>query len=573
MAFFDAIVESCSADQLHNSRRPREVSMSIACKSKSVVAFVAAQGSEEFFPFLKALAQANEVELVLWDTNAPTPVSGIFSIIMPGGKEQQLGLPSNLPSFQVEIVPSTEAGYEVKFSETSVLSPMLRGRTITIDDAAPAKGNQSDGDVLAKVNGHPVWKTRVQNGARQDISLQASPWIMGRDRVFEHLKGRRLMRLLPLIEWFRWVSGWAQWKKPKIRACFMFDDPNLHAARYGYISFDKLAQEGRRHHYHTSFATIPMDHYYVNKTAAQIVRDHPDELSLLVHGNDHIYRELDRNESPESRAARLHQALIRISRLERRSGLTVDRVMVAPHNAFGTKMMRTCSALGFEAGCVSWEAVWSRNRDQGWIRLLGAESGIVIEGLPIIPRIGLAPGTESQILSSAYLGQPIIPIGHHGDLREGLDLLASLAGFINGLGDVLWQNMATIARGNYWWRRESDTLLVRPFSRFFELTVPEDIRQVEVAAEWLKDDLSVSAQCAEAIARHLQCERAANGTWVIPLGGPCHLSVKINAPLEGPPLGFAPRRFAVISFLRRLLTETRDRLMPVVPRWLQKGLL
>lgn len=542
--------------------------MTIACQSKTVVAFVAAQGSEEIFPFLKALAQANEVELLPWGADSSKLVSGILSITMPGGKDQQLGLPPNLPSFQVEIVPSIEAGCEVKFSETSVLSPMLRGRTITIDDSAPAKGNQADGDVLAKVNGRPVWKTRVQNGARQDVSLQASPWIMGRDRVFEHLKGRCLMRLLPLIEWFRWVSGWAQWKKPKIRACFMFDDPNLHAACYGYISFDKLAEEGRRYHYHTSFATIPMDHYYVSKRAAQIVRDHPHELSLLVHGNDHVYRELDGNESPESRAARLHQALTRIARLERRSGLTVDRVMVPPHNAFGTEMMRTCSALGFEAACVYWEAVWSRNRDQEWIRLLGAEPGSVIEGLPIIPRFGLAPGTENQILLSAYLGQPIIPIGHHWDVREGLDFIAALAGFINGLGEVLWQNMATIARGNYWWRRESDTLLVRPFSRFFELTVPEDIRQVEVAAEWLKDDLSVSAQCAEAIGRHLQCERAVNGTWVIPFSGPCHLSVKINARLEGLPLGFAPRRFAVISLLRRLLTETRDRLVPVVPRWL-----
>jgi hypothetical protein len=182
----------------------------------------------------------------------------------------------------------------------------------------------------------------------------------------------------------------------------------------------------------------------------------------------------------------------------------------------------------------------------------------------------LAPGTENQILLSAYLGQPIIPVGHHWDVQEGLDLLADLAGFINGLGEVLWQNMATIARGNYWWRRESDTLLLRPFSRVFELMVPEDVHQVQVAAEWLKDDLSVSAQCAEAIGKHLQCERSANGTWVIPFSGPCHLSVKINARFEGVPLGFAPRRFSVISLLRRLLTETRDRLMPVVPHRFQR---
>jgi len=547
--------------------------MSTASQYQVKVAFVAGKGSDGSFPFLRALAQANGVELVLWDVNAPATVSGILSIIMPGGEEQQLDFPSNLSSFKIEIVFSKEAGYEVKFSEAPLLSAMLRGRTITMGDAAPVGGKQANGEVLACVNGRPVWKSQIQSGARHDVSIQAWPWIIGSDLVFEHLNGKCLMRLLPLIGWFRWISDWTQWQKPKPRACFMFDDPNLHAASYGYLSFAELAEKGRRQRYHTSFATIPMDQYYVNREAARIVRDHPDELSLLVHGNDHVYRELNKNDSPERRAARMYQALTRIASLERRSGVRVARVMAPPHGAFGSGMMRTCAAVGFEAACVSWGSLWSANRDHKEICLVGARAGEVIEGLPVIPRFGLASGTESQILLSAYLRQPIIPVGHHWDVREGLDLLAEVAGFINGLGEVQWRNMAAIARGNYWWRRERDTLLVRPFSRVFELTVPEGVDQVEVSAKWLKDDLSVSALCAEAIGTGLRCEKAANGTWLMPFRGPGHLTVKMNAQVEELPLDYALRRFEAIPVLRRLLSESRDRLMPMVPRRLQRRLL
>ena len=55
--------------------------------------------------------------------------------------------------------------------------------------------------------------------------------------AFQHLTETRFLNVVPLIEWLRALSDLRQWKFPPLRACFMFDDPNLHSERYGFICF------------------------------------------------------------------------------------------------------------------------------------------------------------------------------------------------------------------------------------------------------------------------------------------------------------------------------------------------
>ncbi len=253
------------------------------------VAFI---GDEKFFPLLRAVAEASEVELVFWDTPPKTRLSGILCIKTERDEPKVPAPPANLPSCSIEIVKCGENGREIRFSESLGLFSLLSGRKIISCGPVPVGSSQLEGEVLAWVDGCPIWTTTVQDGVRHDRILQAWPWIAGEDRLFEHLKGRSLMRLLPIMEWFRWLSGWRQWQKPPIRACFMFDDPNLHAVNYGYIHFDDLAKEARRHHYHTAFAIIPIDQFYCSKRAVKIFLENQRELSLLIHGNDHTYREL-----------------------------------------------------------------------------------------------------------------------------------------------------------------------------------------------------------------------------------------------------------------------------------------
>lgn len=531
------------------------------------VALIAPEKLERVIPLLRAVAKANDVELVRWNAGIPGTLAGVLVIRLGENQEPLPQALRNLPSFAVEIVrPAETSGLVKLLSNSSKLSPLLRSRCLHVSDAAPAGQEFSTGEVLAEINGRPVWVVREENGISHQTNIQADPWISDDDRLFEHLNGQRMMRLVPLIEWLRSISTWAQWQKPPTQACFMFDDPNLHSNRYGFVSFPLLAAEGRKHGYHTSFATVPLDQYYINKSAARVFRESREQLSLLVHGVDHTRRELASDRSSAEQLMKLRRGIRLIERLERKAGLTVARIMAPPHGAFSARSFRDCSVVGFEAACVSWGSIWYSNQNENWASLLGADPIAAVQGLPVIPRFRMAKETENQILLAAYLNQAIIPTGHQWELGDGMDLLRNLAGFINRLGDVRWASMEQIARSGYWWRQVGDTLILRPFSRQCEVHVPEGIRNIKVIKTSLGsgDSQSAITSVLSGLDGRLLRDIDDRG-WTLPGEGRCVLSIRLKPSGEDTPRITHSLHLPLKALARRLLVESRDRLMPMLP--------
>ena len=175
-------------------------------------------------------------------------------------------------------------------------------------------------------------------------------------RLCDRLTSGRFAALLPLVEFLRSVSAPSQFSSPRLRAAFVIDDPNLHASSYGYLRFDETRRAAREHGFHVAFATVPLDSWLARRSAAAWFKG--SELSLLVHGNDHIRRELAHDTTPARAVARLAQAQRRIARLERRSRVGVSRVMAPPHGACSRLTMATLPRVGFEALCISRPYPW-----------------------------------------------------------------------------------------------------------------------------------------------------------------------------------------------------------------------
>ena len=110
----------------------------------------------------------------------------------------------------------------------------------------------------------------------------------------DHLREGRFMGLVPLLHFLEEVCGEAAWTRPPLRACFVIDDPNLHWTSYGFIDYAELASHAARHGYHVALAMVPLDGALVSRRAAQLFKSSAGRLSLLVHGNDHVARELGR---------------------------------------------------------------------------------------------------------------------------------------------------------------------------------------------------------------------------------------------------------------------------------------
>ena len=119
----------------------------------------------------------------------------------------------------------------------------------------------------------------------------------------EHSKGwkpsryvsrRSFLEMLPCIDYVQRICAPCLFEGPSSRACFIFDDPNLHWPRYGFVDFKEIAANATKHNYHVSFATIPFDGWFTHQPTAEIFRNNADRLSLAVHGNNHTRWELAR---------------------------------------------------------------------------------------------------------------------------------------------------------------------------------------------------------------------------------------------------------------------------------------
>lgn len=360
----------------------------------------------------------------------------------------------------------------------------LRGRVIPEDDSVgEIPFTRPDlSRILAARGRRAVWWESSQGPVWIAMSAYPIPELGEGESLRDHLRAGRFMGLLPVL-CFLWRLCSAQgWTPPPLRACFVVDDPNLHWRSYGFINYDELALHASEHGYHVALATVPLDGWLVNRHAASLFKDHQSELSLLMHGNDHVARELGRLGTDREAEAAIGQALGRVAQLERRAEVRVDRVMAPPHGACSEAALRAMFRLGMEAACISRPFPWRDGLPAptplaGW-----RPAELVAGGLPVLPRHSIL-GARDDLAFRALLGQPLILYGHHKDMADGLDVLSQAAQEINALGDVEWSCVGRIARRNYATRRVGETLLLRVHARHVEVAVPDGVRAVRVIVD------------------------------------------------------------------------------------------
>lgn len=484
----------------------------------------------------------------------------VFETTRPGSSEGEGAelMRLTLPSATVQgSITLTEA--PVTFSDESVVPFPFRGRKLKIKVPAesPPISVATGESVMANSQSGPVWVVSSRQGLRHVRSSFPLPTIEADGMLQQVLNADRFLELLPLLEFLHEACAHLMLPHPPLRACFMFDDPNLHWPRYGFVDYKDIASRAAKENYHVSFATVPLDGWFTHPGAARLFRDHPERLSLLVHGNEHTHYELAQDYAAERRPALLHEAIRRIERLERASGCRVSRVMAAPHGACSEAMLREMTRCGFESAAISHGSLRAHNKGRPWTRRLGYLPSEIVEGCPVLPRWGMTASTLNTILLAAYLGQPIILRGHHADLRNGAELLDELGRTINGLGPVRWASMTELSRMNYQFQVKRETVYLRPAGVNLNVHLPRGAKHlvieenpVPVWGDWICDGTGPHAV------------RIFPGKSVEISEGrqKMALTAVVNAtpnPVNG------ARRLPVWPLLRRVLTEGRDRIQAI----------
>jgi hypothetical protein len=446
----------------------------------------------------------------------------------------------------------------VQFSDDLAVPFPYRGRTVRVQTAAQPMilSLKVEEVVLATCSLGPLWAFSNSGGARHFRSAFPLPVTPSGCGLQDVLNGYCFLEILPLIEWLRETCKSTSVGGLPLRACFIFDDPNLHWPTYGYVDYKQLALRARKENYHVSFATIPLDGWFAHRQTVEIFRENRSWLSLSVHGNNHTHHELGRVYSEAERSYLLYQAISRIEGLERRTGLPVSRVMIPPHGACSEQMLAALPLAGFEAACISHGSLRFHNKSSQWTNALGFLPSELVQGCPVLPRWPFSADHQNTILLAAYLNQAIVLRGHHQDLKNGLELLDQLARFINGLGSVSWLNMADLCRMNYQSRMAGTTYQLKPLGRKIRCVPPEGASSLLIESSFggLPDRWIL--QGAESLAVEVSADES------FPLTGPMKggLTLEIVSPRQKPGPKSSPQT-AAAAFVRRLLTEGRDRLV------------
>lgn len=455
-------------------------------------------------------------------------------------------------------------GTQVQFATNLEVPTPFRGRALGLFEKPTGHWVEPTAreSVVASIAGKAVWTQSTENNVRAAFVALKAPELAPGQFLFHYFSRINFLNLLPMIDFVRFLTRDPAWVHPPTRACLMFDDPNLHWKTYGFIDFSRLGSHAAQHNYHAAIATIPLDAWYVHPAAARLFREHSDRLSLLIHGNDHARKELAGAYSDEQRTSLLREALWRIEKLEEKTKLKVCRVMAPPHGACAQEMIVEMKRAGFEAACISRFSLRAHNSDKPWLNRLGLAMTEMVLGLPVMSRFRISKECHNSILLAAYLNQPIIAVGHHQEAAGGMQLLAETAGLINSLGKVRWDNCTNISRSNYDVRHQGERLHIKMYARRVEVHVQQDVNEIRVEGPWLNGEIEEPLEfrtASQSSQRLLNCE-------------PTPLALKAGERLEiacvSPQPGLASKRprlgIRFGPFLRRQLTECRDRLKPFI---------
>lgn len=470
--------------------------------------------------------------------------------------------------------PVAEMPGRVDFGQAPELDRRLRGRSLSdsratgLEPLEPAPGES----ILAGGARGPLW-LRADRGER--VAL-APAELGGDERLRSHLRRERFLALLPLVHFLREVAGERAWRAPPLRATLVFDDPNLHARRYGHLDFAALGAAAAEADFHLAIAAVPLDLRRASPRAVRPFLERPDRLSIAFHGNDHHGAELGRVRDPAATRRMLAEARARVAAFTAATGIDMPAIMVAPHERCSPMAMRALLEQGFEALAISRDfprppgatpyGDWPLD---GW-----EPTERVGGGLPLISRYSWCRPIEDEIVLRAFLDQPIVLYGHHDLLADGPERLLELAAAVNGLGPVRWSSLAAIARASVAGRRDGERLDLRLLARRAEVEVPAGVESVTLAgvrADVPGERLAVlvrGAGGAGGIETAVALSGAPGAAWrsapiLVPPGA------RLLARLELVPAPRPPgvtRRRRPLRVARRALAEVRDHAAGIAAR-------
>lgn len=346
---------------------------------------------------------------------------------------------------------------------------------LVVDKATSIAGFQLEDDSGKAV---PLIELRDNNGENLvplfvkcdtisgDIFFLSSSW---KDLHGKPDKGRpteinRFTEIAPILMFLKYSFGERCWHGSNDYANLTIDDPWLRKP-YGHVNYADLCKEAKEAPFHATVGFIPYNYDRSQEEAVALFQNCRDNLSLAIHGNNHDFLEFEREGNQSEDRRRILQALQRMDALQRKTGLSYDRVMVFPRGIFTQTSLGLLKENNFlmtvnaTAGPVDTPAVQNAVDNLRGVTMR-------FSSFPMVKRAMVQEWRGNRLAESVarqwiamrlFLDLPVLFATHHDFFKGGMDRFNPIAEAVNRMQPaVKWASLGEIGRALYLQRRIAD---------------------------------------------------------------------------------------------------------------------
>jgi hypothetical protein len=266
-----------------------------------------------------------------------------------------------------------------------------------------------------------------------------------------------LLRIAPAIMFVRYCAGERGWHALHYYANFTIDDPWLREP-YGYVDYKGLLGEMEKHNFHTTIAFIPWNYGRSQSEVVSLFQNHPDRLSIAVHGNDHDHKEFTdyRSKPLTVQVGDLKQALARMERFQALTGIAYDKVMIFPHSIAPEQTLGALKTYNYLATVNSSNVPQNAIRRAGLSELLRPVT-LSFQGFPSISRYS-PKVPEAYLAINQFLGNALFFYDHSDFFSKTIGAFDHVSDEVNKREpSTEWRSLGEIVRHLYMVKLREDS--------------------------------------------------------------------------------------------------------------------
>lgn len=321
---------------------------------------------------------------------------------------------------------------------------------------------RSDVEAIASViQGHRNAPVFVR-GADKSHSVFFTSQVLHTPSSFAGWDARQLADTLPeitpILLFLKYSGGERAWHAPHHYANLTIDDAWLREP-YGHVSYRGLLREMEKHRFHSTIAFIPWNYDRSQSDVVELFRDHPEQFSICIHGDNHDHKEFTdyRHKPLDVQILDMKQALARMDQFQRLTRVPYDKVMVFPHSIAPEATLAALKGYNYLATTNSWNVPMDQAKPTDLSYALRPVT-LAFGDFPSITRYSVEAKLPAGFVAmQEFLENPLLFYCHQGFFADDTGAFNQIADEVNRIEPgVRWSNLGEISKYLYELRSRDD---------------------------------------------------------------------------------------------------------------------